>query len=130
MQFLGMTSGSGTAWPSYTCHGAIADVVASVGLAQPACLRVQTAGEVNSAMDALSLVLQGKMSEADFFARADWTSSSGAGLNSDPGSDGGWEDRVPVGLVLIQKESPTRQTHHPCGDPVCLEGLSRFHGQV
>ena len=82
MQFLGMTSGSGTAWPSYTCHGAIADVVASVGLAQPACLRVQTAGEVNSAMDALSLVLQGKMSEADFFARADWTSSSGAGLNS------------------------------------------------
>ena len=79
MQFLGMSAGSGTSWPAYICHGEIANLVAGAGLAQPACLAVRTAGDVNSAVDALSRVLRGELTEAAFFSQGDWMANSGGG---------------------------------------------------
>eukprot|EP00035_Acanthoeca_spectabilis_P032433 m.18694 g.18694 ORF g.18694 m.18694 type:complete len:697 (+) comp5353_c0_seq1:110-2200(+) len=73
LKFLGHSYGDGTVYPAFCTHGAIHELVAASGLNQPASLRVTTSDEVNRAMDDLSQVIRGTMTEAEFFGRAKWT---------------------------------------------------------
>jgi len=76
LKYLGHSYGDGTSFPAYCPHGEVHALVDEVGLRQPCWLRIESAGQVNEAMDQLSKVLRGQLSEADFLARDGWRQST------------------------------------------------------